>query len=134
MLSLQVSRGMKSIATGPLRWQSLALAGVLTTIVFLGLTAYAWTTKTDFTGMGPYLFGFLLIMLVFGFTISILYWGFGVQISGVVMLFDILGVLLFCGYIIYDTQKMIGEYGGHRYQFSVDDLLFRRSQSVFGHH
>jgi len=34
------------------------------------------------------------------------------------------GALLFSFYIVYDTQKMLGSYGGHKVQFSVDDYCF----------
>merc|ERR1719346_365333 len=51
--------------TGP----SVAMAAGMTVAIFLGLTAYACTTKTDFTGMGPYLFGALLCLIIFGFVL-----------------------------------------------------------------
>merc|ERR1712151_353697 len=49
--------------TGP----SVAMAAGMTAAIFLGLTTYACITKTDFTGMGPYLFGALLCLCIFGF-------------------------------------------------------------------
>lgn len=89
--------------------------------IFLGLTAYAWTTSTDFTGLGPYLFGALLSLMVFGIVISILS-ACGVSIKIAHMIYDILGILIFVFYIIFDTQLIIG--GNHKEQFSIDDYVF----------
>lgn len=39
--------------------------------------------------------------------------------------YDIVGILVFVVYIIYDTQLIMGEMGGHKkHQFSVDDYAF----------
>jgi FtsH-binding integral membrane protein len=43
---------------------AVGLAAAMTFLVTGGLTAYACTTTTDFTGMGPYLFAALLSLLV----------------------------------------------------------------------
>lgn len=99
-------------------WQSVILAAGITTAVFLGLTIYAWTTKTDWTGLGPYLFAGLLILLIFGLAITILAMC-GVRISWLIMLYDLAGVLLFTFYIVFDTQMIIG--GHHKNQFEIDD-------------
>lgn len=103
--------------------ESVLGAFVLTAVLFLGLTIYAWTSKTDFTGMGPYLFGAILTGLIFGFGIWI------AQLSGINMpilkkVFAGLMVLIFVMYIIYDTQMIIGAVGGHKIEFGVDDYVF----------
>lgn len=51
---------------------SVILCLGITAVVFLCLTVYAWNTKTDFAGFGPYLFGMLLSLLVFGLVMGIL--------------------------------------------------------------
>mmetsp|Transcript_148713 Transcript_148713/g.386658 ORF Transcript_148713/g.386658 Transcript_148713/m.386658 type:complete len:245 (-) Transcript_148713:244-978(-) len=102
-------------------WQSVALAAGVTTLVFLGMTAYAFTTKTDFTGCGAYLIGAALSLLCFGFVISILSMC-GVPIRGAMMLYDFIGILLFTFYIVYDTQLMLG--GNHKVSFSIDEYVF----------
>eukprot|EP00928_Gymnodinium_smaydae_P083015 TRINITY_DN66292_c0_g1_i1.p1 TRINITY_DN66292_c0_g1~~TRINITY_DN66292_c0_g1_i1.p1 ORF type:complete len:266 (+),score=33.11 TRINITY_DN66292_c0_g1_i1:67-798(+) len=108
-------------------WQSVVLSAGITVGIFLMMTVYAWNTTTDFTGMGPYLAGALFTMLMFGFVLSIM--GFcGVRIDWLVMLYDILGVLLFTFYIVFDTQRILGEYGGHQYMMSVDDYVFASLQ------
>lgn len=94
--------------------KSVFLSGLLTILVFNMLTAYACATKRDFTGVGTYLFGVLIILLVFGFTIPVLCW-MGVPITWLKMSYNLLGVFVFTFYIIYDTQMIIG--GKHANQF-----------------
>mmetsp|Transcript_30423 Transcript_30423/g.70049 ORF Transcript_30423/g.70049 Transcript_30423/m.70049 type:complete len:241 (+) Transcript_30423:83-805(+) len=108
-------------------WQSVVLAAGLTSIVFVGLTIYAWCSTTDFTGMGPYLFAIGLVLCVFGFTICILQLC-GFNVDWLIMAYDAIGVLLFSCYIVFDTQLMLGEYGGHKFQFSVDDYCMAALQ------
>merc|ERR1719162_897241 len=69
---------------------SVVLCAGITAAIFLGLTAYAWTTKTDFTGMGPYLFGALLALMVFGMVLSIMSMC-GTQIKWLYQLYNVCG-------------------------------------------
>jgi len=96
---------------------------VLTAVIFLGLTMYAWTTKKDFTGMGPYLFAFL-----FGLFVAVSGLWFlsfcGVHIPLMNKFFAGCGVVIFTLYIVYDTQLILGELKGHKMQFDVDDYVF----------
>jgi len=97
---------------------SVLLAVVITSIVFFGMTAYACTTKTDFTGCGPYLCGCALAFLVFAITLPLFnLMGFHLPFQNTLISF--LGVLLFTFYIVFDTQRILG--GKHKTQFSVDD-------------
>lgn len=94
---------------------SVVLAALLTAAIFLGLTFYACTTKTDFTGCGPYLFVALLGL----FLASIMCAFFPAMQSAIAGL----GAILFSFYIVYDTQLIIG--GKHKQvQFGVDDYVF----------
>jgi len=102
-------------------WQSVVLAAGITVAIFLAMTVYAWTTTTDFTGMGPYLFAALTCLIMFGFALSLLSF-FGVHIEWAMMFYDFCGVLLFTFYIVFDTQMMIG--GHHKVSFSIDDYCF----------
>mmetsp|Transcript_69707 Transcript_69707/g.130105 ORF Transcript_69707/g.130105 Transcript_69707/m.130105 type:complete len:240 (-) Transcript_69707:68-787(-) len=101
-------------------WQSILLAAGLTSLVFCGLTIYAWNTKRDFTGMWPYLFAFSLALLSLGLTILVLSLC-GVQVQWLIMLYNFLGVVLFSFYIVFDTQMILGEYGGKENSFCIDD-------------
>merc|ERR1712217_103791 len=99
------------------------LAFGLTAAIFLGMTVYAWNTKTDFTGYGPYLVGALWALILCGCAMGIMT-AFGMDTSIMHMVLACFGVMLFTFYIIYDTQLMIGEYGGHKQEFSLDDYVF----------
>lgn len=103
--------------------QSVLLAFGLTAAIFASLTVYAWTTKTDFTGLGPYLFAGLIAMLLMSMLITLLSF-LGFQLSFMVTAWSALGVLLFTFYIVYDTQLMLGSFGGHQTQFGVDEYVF----------
>lgn len=95
----------------------------LTAIIFLWLTAYAFTTKTDFTGYGPYLFAAVSGLLMIGLLAAVLQM-FGVQVKALQMVYCALGIVVFIFYIIFDTQMMLGEWGGHQVSFSIDDYVF----------
>lgn len=101
-------------------WQSVMLAVGVTAGIFLCMTVYAATTKTDFTGCGPYLFGALFCLTMLGFALSIMA-AFGTEIHWLTVLYDLIAVLLFTFYIVFDTQLIIG--GNHKNQFSTDDYV-----------
>lgn len=102
-------------------WQSVLLAAGITVAIFLALTAYACWTTQDFTGMGPYLAASLFCLIAFGFVLGIMA-ACGVNTQWGMILYDMLGVLIFTFYIIYDTQKVIG--GDHQVKFTIDDYAF----------
>merc|ERR1719265_630420 len=102
---------------------SVTICVGVTAAIFMGLTIYAWTTKTDFTGFGPYLFGALMAFMMFGFIMGIMSM-FGVYMPQLMMMYNFCGVLIFVMYIIFDTQMILGEMGGHQFQFSIDDYVF----------
>jgi len=76
-------------------------AGIVTIGVFGGLSAYAFQTRKDFSYMGGFLFAALI----------------GLVISGIVMMFfhnslmatiySFFGVMIFSGYVLYDTSQII---------------------------
>ncbi len=49
----------------------VVLAVGVTAAVVIALTIYAFQTKYDFTGLGPYLFVACIVMLVFGLFVAI---------------------------------------------------------------
>jgi protein lifeguard len=95
----------------------LAAVGMTTVIVFaLGL--YACQTRTDFTGMGTYLYVACLVLALTGMLGFLLGAGklMHTLISGA-------AVLVFSLYLVYDIQLIVG--GKHRkHQFSLDDYCF----------
>jgi len=82
----------------------------LTTIVFGGLTAYVFITKKDFSFLGGFLmvglfllFGVIIISLV----ASLL--GYG-KPSALSYALSIFAVILFSGYVLYDTSNILHHY------------------------
>ena len=79
----------------------------------IALTIYALTTKTDFTVCGGVLcvcLGGLILLGIFSFV-------FGPTMAFV---YDVLGVILFGVYLIYDTQMICG---GKKNSISKDDYI-----------
>eukprot|EP00440_Ansanella_granifera_P008857 gb/GFBE01009598.1/.p1 GENE.gb/GFBE01009598.1/~~gb/GFBE01009598.1/.p1 ORF type:complete len:253 (+),score=51.28 gb/GFBE01009598.1/:1-759(+) len=103
--------------------QSLLLAAGVTTLIFLALTGYATFSSTDFTGSAPYIFAGLTGLLIFGLVLMLLPL-FGVPVAVATMVYDFLGVVLFSFCIIFDTQLMLGEWGGHKVTISIDEYVF----------
>lgn len=98
--------------------QSVMLVMVLTAGIFLSLTFYAMTTKTDFTGMGGYLAaGIMCICLS---SILLLFFPYSPMSQKLLAGF---GALLFSGYIVYDTQLILGD-KHKKHRFTVDDYVF----------
>lgn len=103
-------------------WQSVLVCVGFTAGIFVALSIFAHCTKVDFTGAGPYLFAGLLTLLGYGFMVGILA-ACGVPFKGAMVLYDLIAILIFVFYIVYDTQMIIG--GTHKkHQFSIDDYVF----------
>jgi FtsH-binding integral membrane protein len=94
------------------------LALLLTLTIFISLTVYTFWSKTDFSYLGGWLFSSLIALCVLGF----------VQIffpfpNAMALLVDVVGVLVFSGYIVYDTSKIDhGVYGPDDYIMATIDL------------
>jgi FtsH-binding integral membrane protein len=107
---------------------AVGMAAGMTGLVTAGLTAFAWFTKVDFTGMGGYLYAALLSLIVFGFVAGI----FGSMYDVPLMqnLYAGCGCLIFSMFIVYDTQLIAGsaapgaEQGGRKYAIGYDDYVF----------
>lgn len=101
--------------------QSVMFALIITMVVVIGLSLFACQTKYDFTGMGPYLVGVLLVLICFGFLNMILCSAGTCQVLNTV--YSLCGALVFSLFIVYDTQMIIG--GKHKkYQFAEDEYVF----------
>ena len=83
----------------PGRFSTVLTAAVLTTAVTLALTAYVHKTGKNFTRMGGFLFAGLIVVLLASITamfIPALHAG----VSAV-------AALLFSGFILYDTSRLV---------------------------
>jgi len=105
-------------------WQTLVVAMGMTVLIFSGMTIFAWTAKTDFTGSTPFLFAALVVLLVYALVIVGIVAFSGVAVRWLYMLYNLIGAMIFTLYIVYDTQLIIGERGGHKNQFGIDDYVF----------
>ncbi|KAJ8379077.1 hypothetical protein AAFF_G00231680 [Aldrovandia affinis] len=73
----------------------------LTAAVFVGLTAYTFQSKRDFSKLGAGLFACLWILIIASF-MSLFFHNDMVE-----LVFAGAGALLFCGFIIYDTHLLM---------------------------
>ncbi|CAJ1360864.1 unnamed protein product [Effrenium voratum] len=99
------------------------LALTVTAATFALMTAYAFTTKSDMTDKGPYLFVGLCVLIMMSFGLLVLN-AMGIQLPLLQQLCAVGGALLFAFYMVFDTQCMLGSWGGHKIEFSVDDYAF----------
>jgi len=74
---------------------------LITLGVFLGLTLFTFQSKYDFSGMGPFLFGALIALVMTGFIGMIFPFSRTMD-----LIFAIGGCLIFSGYIVYDTYMI----------------------------
>lgn len=94
--------------------KTVLIAAALTCAVVVALTAYACYTDTDITMCGGLLCCLCLILIV----ASIL--AIFIQNRWLQLAISIFGALLFCVYLIYDTQLILGNKSR---AFSVDDYI-----------
>ncbi|KAG9155679.1 hypothetical protein Leryth_003956 [Lithospermum erythrorhizon] len=108
---------------------------ILTVAVVISLTLYTfWASKRghDFNFLGPFLFGALMVLILFGFIQ--LFFPLG-KIS--VMIYGCLASLIFCGYIIYDTDNLIKRHNYDEYIWAAASLyldiinLFMTLMTIF---
>lgn len=75
---------------------------IITVGVFVGLTLFTFQTKLDFSGLGPFLFAGLMGLITAGFVQ--IFMPFSKTLD---LVFACIGVLIFSGYILYDTQQIM---------------------------
>ncbi|KAF3326735.1 BI1-like protein [Carex littledalei] len=88
-------------------------AAILTAVVVVSLTVYTfWAAKRgyDFNFLGPFLFGAIMTLIVFG--LIQVFFPFGKITT---MIYGGLAALIFCGYIVYDTDNIIKRYSYDEY-------------------
>ena len=88
---------------------SLAAAGILTVGIFGGLTAYAFISKRDFSFMrGMLMIGLVVVVLSSLLNIFLAVSAFSFAISAAAL-------LLFSGFVLYDTSNIIRRYPTNEY-------------------
>lgn len=114
---MQVCEGIVvGLATSRYNTDVILLALGITAAVTVSLVAYAFTTKSDFTSMGSWLFAALMSLILAGFI--------GLLLRTPIMNLAIAagGAALFSLYIIYDVQILMG--GHHQFKISPDEYIF----------
>ncbi|XP_014672396.1 PREDICTED: protein lifeguard 1-like [Priapulus caudatus] len=96
-------------------WEVLMAAGICI-VVTLAITLFAFQTKIDFTVMTGLMLVAVVVLLIFGIFAII----FNDRIVNLV--YASLGALIFAGYLVIDTQLMIG--GKHKYSLSPEEYVF----------
>jgi len=92
------------------------IAAGICTAVCLALMIFAFQTKYDFTTCGGILFVCVIVLLIFGIVAMF------IPGKTVKMVYASLGALLFCCYLVFDTQMMMG--GKHKYSISPEEYIF----------
>ncbi|KAL7635118.1 UNVERIFIED_CONTAM: hypothetical protein RMT77_014104 [Armadillidium vulgare] len=94
----------------------ILIAVGITAAVVLGLTLFAFQTKIDFTMCGGFVLVSVIVLMLFGILALI----FRNRILSIV--YSSVGALLFCFYLVFDTQMMLG--GNHRNAISPEEYVF----------
>ncbi|MCA9178009.1 MAG: US12 family protein [Planctomycetales bacterium] len=89
---------------------AIGTAAIITLVVFGGLTAFVFSTRSDFSGWGKY-----LAMAAFG--------ALGAVVLGAIFpttftlgpIFSALMIMLAAGYILYDTSNIMHHYNTNQY-------------------
>ncbi|KAJ3191604.1 Transmembrane BAX inhibitor motif-containing protein 4 [Irineochytrium annulatum] len=92
-------------------------ATILTFMLFIGLTLFTAQSKIDFSGMGPFLFGALWIVIIGSFLQMFLPFS---KITD--LIFAIVVAVLFCGYIVYDTYMLFERFSPEDYIIASVEL------------
>ncbi|XP_062020596.1 protein LIFEGUARD 4-like [Rosa rugosa] len=93
---------------------------ILTVVVVIALTLYTfWAARRgqDFNFLGPFLAGALLVLIVF--SLIQVFFPLG-KLS--VMIYGCLASIIFCGYIVYDTDNLIKRYSYDEYIWAAVSL------------
>jgi FtsH-binding integral membrane protein len=86
--------------------QAIPTAALLTLMIFFALSIVVFTTRKDFSFLGPILMVAGLLFL--GVCIIGVFFGSTLGLSGLVICF--VGAALACGYILYDTSNVLHHY------------------------
>ena len=101
------------------RMTSFILIFLLTALYFGGLAAYGYLTKSDLSGLRPFLTGSLIFLIVFGL-LSMFIPGLAAMDRAVCLI----GIATFMAYTAYDTQRIRAFYS---YYSGYPDMLEKAS-------
>lgn len=82
---------------------TIVIQALLITLgIFVGLTLFTFQTKLDFSGLGPFLFAGLIGLFTTGLVHMFIPFGKGLDLA-----LACGGVVIFSGFILYDTQQIM---------------------------
>ena len=94
---------------------NIAISAGITMVVFIGLTIFVQLSDIDFSFLGLFLPVCLLVLIVWMIVALLL----GVTLG---LFFGLVGVLLFAGFIIYDTYMIMNKMGCDDYIIASIEL------------
>lgn len=94
-----------------------------TGVAFVGLSAFAMTTKKDFSFMGSFLFAGILVAFLAGLAAVIF------QLSALGLVVSAMFAVLMCGLIVYQTQQIVR--GGETNYIMATVTLFVSIYNLF---
>ena len=110
VLGVFIFAGLQGVGLGPVisnvlktphGSEAVAMASFLTASVFVGLSAYVHVSKKDFSAWGGMLFAGLLVVVVASLI------GLFISSSAYHLTISAVSALVFCGYILYDTSRIV---------------------------
>ena len=130
--------GLLGASLGPMLYYYLAIgAGNIivqalggTALVFFALSGYVLTTGKDFSFMRGFLVTGLIALIVVMLG-SIVLSMFGVEVTGLSMAISGVAILLFSGFILYDTSRII--HGGETNYIMATTALYLDIYNLFVH-
>ncbi|GFP85803.1 bi1-like protein [Phtheirospermum japonicum] len=104
---------MVGAASTQIKGEIILLAAGLTLLVTAGLTLFTFVAAKrgwDFSSLGPFLFCALLLLIAFG--VVRIFFPVGKIVNQV---FSSIEALVFCGFIVYDTESLIKRFNYDQY-------------------
>ena len=95
-------------------FNSIMIALFLTFVTVISLTIYAWKSEKDFTICGGTLFVSLTLLIFSGLILIF------IRIPLLNLIYTFISLIVFCIYLIYDTQLLIGS---GKFKFEEDDYI-----------
>ncbi|KAJ3099251.1 Transmembrane BAX inhibitor motif-containing protein 4 [Phlyctochytrium planicorne] len=92
-------------------------AAILTFSLFFGLTFFTIQSKINFSGLAPFLFGALWIVVIASFVQLFLPFS---RITD--LIFAVIIAVLFCGYIVFDTYQLFNRFNPEEYILASIEL------------
>lgn len=93
-------------------------AALATFVIFAGLSMYAHSTRTNFRFLGAFLFTGLIALIVI--SLANIFW---IQSGALNTTLSVIGALLFTGFILYDTSRVLNEDETNYVRASISMLL-----------